>query len=320
MRLLLLGAPQLGGDCWHDDIAAEAKALGWDVVPDPRGRWRYPQIKALPADDVVRLAKDVDLLLWARTHSHNPLGDGEAMLRRVEDLGVVTVGLHLDLYWGMPGREKRIGAEAWWTAQHVYTADGGPRDWESKGVNHRWCPPAFGTRNLGRAKPAGKHRIAFFGGSIRGIHGQHRARLLDWARRTWGPRFGWYGQGTRGRVYGPELSGLVSHADLVLGDSAGVLPKCDRSWPRYWSDRVVRMMGRGAVFAHPETVGMVEQGFDDSTMIPYRRFDFPGLRQRVESMTAAEREAMREAAVAVVRDRHLWRHRLTQIAADVGLA
>jgi len=321
VRLLLLGAPQLGGDCWHDDIAAEAKALGWDVVPDPRGRWRYPQIKAMPADEVVKLAKDVDLLLWARTHSHNPLGDAETMLRRVEDLGVVTVGLHLDLYWGMPRRELRIGAEAWWTCQHVYTADGGPRDWACKGVRqHRWCPPAFGTRNLGRAKPAGRHRYVFFGGSVRGIHGEHRARLLDWAKRRWGSRFGWYGQATRGRKYGAELSGLVSYADVVLGDSAGVLPRCDQSWPCYWSDRVVRMMGRGAVFAHPATTGMAGQGFDETTMIPFKRYDFKTIGERIESMSTSERAAMRDAAVQVVADRHLWRHRLQQIAADVGLA
>jgi|SRR5690554_3278544 len=319
MRLLLVGAPQLGGDCWHDDIAAEAKALGWDVIPDPHGRYAYPQIKDMPIGEVVKLAKEADMLLWARTHSHDPLGDGEEMLRRVEDLGVPTVGLHLDLYWSLPRREERIGKQPWWTAQYVYTADGGNRDWAGKGVNHRWCPPAFGTRNLGRARPAGRHQYTFFGGCIRGIHGEHRARLIDWARRKWGRRFGWWGQSVTGRVYGLQLSGLVSYADLVLGDSAGVMPRCEQSHPCYWSDRVVRMLGRGAVFAHPHTEGMAEQGFTDEVMITYRRFDFKSIGERLASMSSAEREAIRDAAVQLVRDRHLWRHRLQRIQQDVGL-
>jgi hypothetical protein len=34
-------------------------------------------------------------------------------------------------------------------------------------------------------------------------------------------------------------------------------------------------------------------------------------------MSSADRDAMREAGVQVVRDRHLWRHRLEQIAREV---
>src|SRR5690606_27047222 len=180
------------------------------------------------------------------------------------------------------------------------TADGGPRDWACKGVRqHRWCPPAFGTRNLGRAKPAGRHRYVFFGGSVRGIHGEHRARLLDWAKRRWGSRFGWYGQATRGRKYGAELSGLVSYADVVLGDSAGVLPRCDESWPCYWSDRVARMMGRGAVFAHPATTGMARQGFDGTTMVPFRRYARKTIGEPLDSMSTSQRAAARTVAQAL---------------------
>lgn len=330
MKLLLLGAPQLGGDCWHDDIAAEARVLGWDVD--------YRQVKGLPVDDAVQLAKDADLLLWARTHSHDPDGDAVAMLREIEERGTVTVGVHLDLYWTLPGREAQIGVRPWWSCQRIYTADGGPRDWVGKGVSHRWCPPAIGARNLGRKPAVGEYRCVFFGGYVSGIHGRHRDKLLKWARLRWGDEFGWYGEFRRpnrdlirtrnrkrrtvrlGTRYGDEVSRIVSYADLVLGDSAGVAPEFRRSHDHYWSDRVPRMMGRGAVFAHPTTAGMAEQGFDAETMIPFDRFDFASIAARVDVMTEVERDEMRDAAVQLVRDRHLWRHRLTQIAADAGLS
>jgi hypothetical protein len=300
VKLLLLGAPQLGGDCWHDDIHTEAQSIGWSVD--------YLQIKGAPVGDVVRQAKGADLVLWARTHRHDPAGDAAAMLRRIEDAGTPTVGLHLDLYWGIPAREAQIGVHPWWTAQHIYTADGGSRNWGGRRVNHRWCPPAFGTRFLGRVAPAGRYRYVFTGSNIRGIHGDHRAGLLRWARARWRGQFGHYGAELP-KIYRTDLSRVYSYAHCVMGDSAPA--------PRYWSNRVVHAMGRGAVLAHPHTDGLAEQGFTDDVMVLYRRHDFTDLGRRLVAMTPSQRWDMRERAVDLVRSRHLWRHRLEQMAREV---
>lgn len=308
MRLLLLGAPRLGGDQferWHDDVHQGAVELGWDVD--------YRRVRDQPAADLVNAAKGADMLLWLRTHNHNLTGDGYGMLRRVEDAGTVTVGLHLDLYWGVRTREQRIGKEPWWTCQHVFTADGGPRDWISKGVmRHHWCPPPFGSRYLGYGTPdpGVKARAVFVGGLVRSIHGQHRADLLDWARYRWGHRFLWVGRNQRTRMHHRKLNDLYASVNVVLGDSALA--------PRYWSDRVPRTLGRGGLLAYPRTDGMAEQGFTDDVMVLYDRGEFGQIAERLSGLSLAERRQMTDKAIQVVAERHLWRHRLTRIAEVAG--
>jgi hypothetical protein len=298
VRLLLLGAPDYGRDSWHDDLGSEAAVLGWQVD--------YRPVKDRPVDDLVRAAKGSDLLIWARTHSHDPDGDAGAMLRRVEDAGTATVGLHLDLYWGVPGREQKIGRHPWWTCSRVYTADGGARPWRQRGVTHGWCPPAFAAAKLGRAKPAGAARWLHLG-RVMGVHGEHRARLVAWARQRWGDRFTAHGEPAETAIYGDELAGAVSAARCVLGDSAPA--------SHYWSDRVVRVLGRGGVLAHPKVAGMPADLAE--VLVTYDRGLFGPLGDRLDAMTKRERDELRHGGMAVVRDRHLWRHRLQRIAEEV---
>lgn len=301
VKLLVLGAPGLTRDHWQDDLVDEARRIGWDT--------EFLRIARHPADQIVQRARGADILLWTYTHNHNPGGDASAMLRRIEDAGTVTVGLHLDLYWGLPSRDQRIGRYPWWTCQYVYTSDGGKRDWSGRGVNHRWCPPAFAERAFGRAAPRGEFRYIFTGAYTYSIHTNHRVRLIMWARRRWKRDFNWYGTSLHSRIYGDALGGAISHAHCVLGDAAPA--------PYYWSDRVVRTMGRGGVLAHPRVEGMAEQGFDESNVVFFDRYDFDKLGKQLDEMTDARREEMRESALQVVRERHLWRHRLQTIAEEV---
>ena len=306
IRAVVLGAPDLGGpamECWHDDVVDGARALGWSV--------EYLRVRGAPVDDIVRAAKGADLLLWLRTVSHNPRGDGYAMLRRIEDAGTATVGIHMDLYWGIRMREQRIGAEAWWSAQHVYTADGGPRDWAGRGVNHRWCPPAFGTRYLGhgRRDPGVTARAAFVGSYAPRLHGSHRAHLIAWGRRQWPGAFLHVGDSRRTRLYHRKLNDLFASIDVVLGDSAPA--------ERYWSDRVPRTLGRGGLLAYPRTDGLAEQGFTDDAMLLYDRGRFDQIAERLHALSPVGRRMMTANAIQVVRERHTWPVRLATIASEV---
>jgi hypothetical protein len=304
VKLVLLGAPGIGGEAferWHDDVVDGARELGWKVD--------FLRVRDCPADDIARAAKGADMLLWLRTHSHNLVGDGVAMLRRIEAAGTATVGLHMDLYWGIPARERRVGAEPWWTAQHVFTADGGnAAKFAERGVNHHWMPPPFGSRYLGRGTPdrTVRARAVFVGGYVRSIHGNHRAQLLSWAKKRWGSGFLHVGGHRHTRMYHRKLNNLYASVDVALGDSAPA--------PFYWSDRVPRTLGRGGLFAYPRTEGLAEHGFTDDVMVLYDRGQFGQISDRLAALDAPARKRMTDAAITLVSERHLWRHRLAEIA------
>lgn len=306
MRVVVLGAPRAPSeDCWKDDLAEGCALLGWQVVHLPA--------RGIPVEDVVRACRGADLFIWARTHGHDPKGDAEAMLRRVEDAGTTTVGLHLDLYWTLPGREARVGNQPWWSCQHVFTADGGPdsaKKFAERGVNHHWCPPPIGARWLGRAEPSPMHaaNVVFVGGHVPSIHGQHRKQLIDWARRRYGHGFRWVGRAGN-TIVGAELSALYSSVRVAVGDSAPA--------PYYWSDRVPRTLGRGGLLAYPNTEGLDEQGLTAETMLRFDRFDFDHLGEQIDALTEAQRRELTDNALTVVSERHTWPVRLREIEGTV---
>jgi hypothetical protein len=149
-----------------------------------------------------------------------------------------------------------------------------------------------------------------FTGRVMPVHSSHRPQMIEWARSKWGDGFAVYGEPPETAVYGRELSAVVSYAHAVLGDSAPAA--C------YWSDRVVRILGRGGVLTHPRVAGMAEQGFTDETMVPFGRYEFVRLGRMLDALTKRQRTAIRDAAVSLVESRHLWRHRLQAIAREVG--
>ncbi|CKH13208.1 hypothetical protein PXH78_09325 [Mycolicibacterium smegmatis] len=306
MKIVVLGNRIESGrvfESWRPDCVEALKQLGHQVTALPFGSVAVPLLR--------NVAKDADMLLWLKDEPPSPAEEVIDALRSLEGRGVVTVALHMDLFHGVERRKDLIGKLPWWTCQYVFTADGGDRDWG--GVNHRWFPPAFGTRYLGlwEADDRYRHKATFVGTHSQRIHGDHRGALLQWANGTYGCDFRQYGTKSS-PVWGKKLNKLYATADLVLGDSAPA--------PFYWSDRVPRTLGRGGILAHPRVPGMEEQGFTDDVMILYDRFDFASIKERRDSMTAAEVKTMRENAVQVVRERHIWPVAMTRVLKEVGLA
>ena len=308
MRVLVLGMKEEGPslpESWRPDCLAALVRLGCSVDVIMFGQ--------LTAEALLERSVGADLVLWLKD---DPKGSPERVveaLREVESRGVVTAGVHLDLFHGIPRRQEQVGRLPWWRCQFVFTPDGGPRDWGV--VNHRWFPPPFGTRFMRRVRrPDPVYRsfkAAFVGAPVKRLHGSHRFALLEWARRTYGDRFLETGSGGR-KAWGWELNRLYGSVPLVVSDSAWA--------PRYWSDRIPRTLGRGGIMAHPLVPGMDEWGLTDEVLIRYPRGEFEVIRERRESMTLREVRAMREAAVEVTRRLHSWDAALVRLFGEVGLA
>ena len=307
VKMLILGAPRgIHENRWKNDIAEDGARLGWKV-------WHWPA-KNVPVEYVIEKVRKerIDILMWARTHKHNPWGDYHMMLRECESLGAHTVGLHMDLYWGIPHREKQVGVDAFWTCQYVYTADGGhPDNFAKRGVNHRWCPPAVGKSVVGRGTvdPMWANTVTFVGGALP-CHGKHRAEMIRWAKTGGlrGHEFKWRGN-NKEPIWGPRLSDYYSSCKGVLGDSVDS--------PRYWSDRIPQTLARGGLLYYPNTVGLAEQGFSNSTMVLFDRFDFRRIQRSLDGMSDVQRKEITDCAMDLINDRHLWMHRLSSIAQEV---
>lgn len=306
MRIYILGSNMdFRGNRWRFDVKDAAERLGWTVA--------YREAQGAHPDDVVREAAQHDIFLWLRANRVDPAGDPWSMVRRIEDFGVATVGLHMDLYWGIENRESLIDPKTnpWFSCQTVYTADGGNAErWIERGIRHVWMPPAMGDGNFGlREIAAGRHirPYVFVGTCSKGIHGEHRQQLLYWAKRKWPAEFKHYG--VNNRIVGEQLNQVYSRARIVLGDSA--------PGQSYWSDRIPTTMGRGGVLAHPRVAGLAQQGYNDNNILLFNRFDFETLGERIESLSDKDASAMREAALEVTWERHMWRHRLESIARTV---
>lgn len=304
MKVVVLGIPLPKGDNrWKDDLCQGGTEIGWNV--------RHIPARDTPVSTVLEACKGADLFIWAMTHGHNPKppSSTEAMLRELEARGTRTVALHMDLYWGVPSRDRKIGKTPWWSCQYVFTADGGhQREFFQRGVNHFWMPPAMGSDYSYRGIPEPEPMKALFvGGYVPAIHGPDRGELLDWARGKYGSGFKVYGraQDAVRQVYGDKLNDLYASAGVVLGDSA---PS-----DYYWSDRVPCTLGRGGLLAHPYTPGFEDQGFTDDVMITYPRGDLEALAEKVDSITDSDWAERTANAIDLVRRRHLWKHRMRDL-------
>ena len=215
MRIVAIGVESQLPESWRPDCIEGLRQLGH----------RVESVRDAQHDDLAVLARGADVLLWLKG-GQLPDAEMRDCLRRTEAAGTVTIGLHLDLYHGVPHRENTIGGSAWWTCQYVFTADGADRDWLD--VNHYWCPPAFGTRHLGLAEPdpSYRHAAVFVGSVLEHIHGPHRTALTDWAAGAYGARFARYGGNEP--IWGADLNRLYASAELALADSACLAPY-------YWS-------------------------------------------------------------------------------------
>jgi hypothetical protein len=244
-----------------------------------------------------------DIFLWIHTRNFFQVPDN-AMLMFLEDLRrrhIPTVSMHLDKFWGIPEREKRIGVDPFWKTDFVFTADGSRQaDFGTRGVRHFWMKPAMSEVYCHPGVPREEFRcdVGFVG--AKGYHAEYpfRPRLVDWLEETYGGRFKHITD-----VRGHALNDFYASCKVVVGD-------CIFSGtPRYWSDRVPETCGRFGFLLHPKVEGL--PGY----MSFYEPQNLESLQWQIEYWLARD-EVRRFNAMAVAESTHrydTWTVRMREI-------
>lgn len=208
-----------------------------------------------------------DMILWTRTGwdwpavgwTHDEARDAmRAMLLNAAEEGIVTVGFHLDRWWGL-NREGQVLDEPFFQCDYVFTADGGhDAEWAAVGVNHCWLPPAVSRPECypGRARREFSLPVTFVGSWQGGYHAEwtHRPALISWLQQTYGSGLALWPRPGRPALRGQALRDLYASTQVVVGDSCLVGAPA-----RYWSDRIPETTGRGGFLIHPWVEGLDEQ-------------------------------------------------------------
>lgn len=313
MRVAFLGnftAPW----CTEQHWAGSFELVGHQVTRIQEGH-----TKAL---SVPELARGHDLFVWVQTYSlaveGGTIPERRQMLKRLHRLGIPTVGLHLDRWWGL-NRADQITTEPWFEQDFVMTADGGhDTQFRALGINHHWLPPGVyepecvtGTHNQRYARD-----IAFVGSWQGGYHqeSRHRFELVEWLRANYGRRVGFWPRNRQ--IRGRDLSDLYASAKIIVGDSC-MLPG-DPGY--YWSDRIPETLGRGGFLLHPNVVGLDEHFTDGAHLRTWTAGDWDELRGLIDHYVghAEERAQIRGAGMEHVRQHHTYTRRVQQVLEIVG--
>lgn len=303
----------------ENHVRQAAERVGHTVVP-----LQENTVDTWAALAAMRPADAPDLLLWTRTGWPWPEMTGwsweEAqtvqadVLDHMADLGVPTVGFHLDRWWGLD-RAHQVLEEQFFRCDLVVTADGGhPDHWADAGVAHLWLPPGVLLAECERPVSARPPRVppVVWVGSWQHYHPEwrdYRVELITRLRRRYRNRMGVYPRGGRG-LRGAALTDLYGAARVVVGDSclAG-------GATRYWSDRIPETLGRGGLLVHPEVDGLAEHFTPDVHLLTYPLGDWAALFDRIDWALANPdaAQAIRDAGRAHVMAHHTYEVRVGQV-------
>lgn len=234
-----------------------------------------------------------DLVLYTRSHNRTALpADWTRIWRLLEDRGVRTASVHLDVFVGVRRdgiRRDSYRTEPLFTTQTVLTPD--PElaaQIETSSTRHVWLPPAADVRHDDAAavpSPTLAGQVVFVGSryGVPGLHPEYpfRAQLLDALEQRYGERFVWIGNGSPiGTCRGPSLWSVYASDCVIVGDScfAG-----DR--PLYWSDRVPETLARGGLLIHPDVPGI--RSYHAERILTYLPKSIPDLFSMIDECLAS---------------------------------
>lgn len=188
-----------------------------------------------------------------------------------------TVCWVFDLYWGYE-REYRMKNHAAFTADYVFTTDGGhQKEFEEAGINHKCIRQGIYKQECFYYPPEAKDMVVFVG-SENPLHG-HRQKQMSYLEQEYGKQFKWIGRNNTDEMRGLKLNELYSTVKVVVGDSVYS--------PYYWSNRVVETLGRGGLLIHEEVPGLKDEY---PYILTYPRGDFYTLKSMIDFYFIHEEE------------------------------
>lgn len=257
---------------------------------------------------------DIDIVLWTRTRwPRMDFAEMRRMLTTAREVGVPTVGVHLDVWWGLP-RSSEIGEHPFFEVDLLCTADGGhDQEWANAGIEHVWMPPGVSAEECvpARSDPRYEADVAFIG-SWQDYHPEHphRAELVAWLQRH-GARF-WPEPGQHA-VRGEALRRLYATTKVNVGDSCFV----GTGLPRYCSDRIPETLGRGGFLIHPRVPGVTDGTLytEGEHLVCWEAGDWVELGRMIDHYLhhPAERFDIAEAGRAHVLAHHTYANRVREL-------
>lgn len=252
----------------------------------------------------------LDMLVYSHTHDPSYIINGLIDVFKVyKDKGVPAVSAHLDR-WAWLDRVKDVGNEATWFTEYIFMADASPEAvelYEKYKLNWHYLPAAVVERDCYMAEPDHTkfpHEIVFTGS--KGYHKEYswRPELIDWLHKTYGNRFGHYGNDGIRVVRGHDLNVLYASAKVVVGDS------CFGGRPNYVSDRYYEVRGRGGVLLHPKV-----EGVDNVGVAHYKNEDFNDLKQMIDALLEDDiaRNTIRKTGHEWVKENETYTHRAEEM-------
>lgn len=239
--------------------------------------------------------------------------DEEGAVKLLKASKIPVVAWFWDLCWDTP-RANLLTDHHIFKADLTFTSDGGDRDWERYGVNHRvlrqgiYEPEAV----KGTFNPKYDYDVVFVGSMVHqaAFGWKHRSELIGFLTRYYGNRFKLLGQG--GDVRNLELNDVYASAKVVVGDSVAA--------PNYWSNRVYETIGRHGFLIQPMVEGLEKEFTPYEHFIPYEYYDFAGLAEKVDYFLEHpdERNKIRDAGFEHCKKYHTYTIRCEQLMKEIN--
>lgn len=273
-------------------------------------------------DRVYSEAMNAQMFFWVHTHGWDLKGHRtmSEVLRKLCNAGVETVAYHLDLYMGLQ-RWREYEDHDYFKVKHFFTVDKLMADWlnENTDTIGHYLPAGVYEPECYMAEPVKEFDfdVVFVGSKKYHREWQYRPHLISWLQKTYGDRFGHFGNDGRGVVRGDSLNKLYASAKVVVGDTLCL----DFTYPHYWSDRIYETTGRGGMIVHPYIEGIESEFEADKEVVFYKYGDMVELRNKINDLLKNDkkRKQIQQAGHERTKREHTYTHRLQTIIERVGL-